>query len=131
MRTKGIQTDNMTDREYRCWRRHARQRRKMQKRYMLCFITLSLVAIFAISCHAVTTSANTGIDEISFKYYTSISVKYGETLWDIADEYIDYNQYKDKNAYIAEVQSINRLDEDGTVKAGQYLIVPYYSSEWK
>ena len=67
---------------------------------------------------------------MNFKYYTSITVSYGESLWDIADEYIDYDEYKDKNAYIAEVCSINHIEAEDSIKAGQDLVVPYYSSDF-
>lgn len=65
-----------------------------------------------------------------FKYYTSVTVAAGETLWELADSYVDYDYYKSKNSYIAEVQQINHLDEQGSIAAGQVLILPYYSSEY-
>lgn len=67
---------------------------------------------------------------MKFKYYTSITVQNGETLWGIADDYIDYSQYKNKNAYISEVMSINQLDDASDIISGQKLTVPYYSSEF-
>jgi len=93
-------------------------------------MTICLIAVFAVSYCSIKSSASMGRDQLQFKYYTSITIQYGETLWDIADDYIDYNQYKDKSVYIAEVQSINHLDNDTQIRAGQSLIVPYYSSEF-
>ena len=49
---------------------------------------------------------------------------------ELADSYIDYDYYKDKNAYIAEVQSINHIEDASSVSAGQEIVVPYYSSEY-
>ena len=43
---------------------------------------------------------------------------------------IDYEEYKDKNEYIEEVQSINHLTEEDSIRAGQTLIVPYYSYDF-
>ena len=47
------------------------------------------------------------------------------------EEYdIDYEEYKDKKEYIDEVQSINHLAEEDSIRTGQTLIVPYYSYEF-
>ena len=61
---------------------------------------------------------------------TQVTVAYGETLWDLSENYIDYEEYKDKNEYIEEVQSINHLAEEDSIRAGQTLIVPYYSYDF-
>ena len=64
--------------------------------------------------------------EISCKYYTSIEVQSGDTLWSIASDHIT-EEYRDMNAYIDEVCSINKISQD-EIHAGQYLTIPYYSS---
>lgn len=121
---------DMTDRELRIYKRKLRRQREIRRRCMSFVMTLGLIAICAVSYHSLKTSANSGTDSINFKYYTNVNVAYGETLWDIADEYIDYKEYKDKNEYIAEVKSINHLDDEANVKAGQFLVVPYFSTEF-
>ena len=62
--------------------------------------------------------------------YTQVTFAYGETLWDLSEDYIDYEEYKDKKEYIEEVQSINHLAEEDSIRAGQTLIVPYYSYDF-
>ena len=84
-----------------------------------------MIFIYTISYQSIRTSAGNG-----FKYYTSVTVENGETLWDIADKFVDYCYYKNKNSYIKEVQSINHLDENCSIDAGQILILPYYSSKY-
>ena len=64
--------------------------------------------------------------EISCKYYTSIEVQSGDTLWSIASDHIT-EEYRDMNAYIDEVCSINKISQN-EIHAGQYLTIPYYSS---
>ncbi len=120
----------MTDRELRVYRKKLVRQIGLRRRCMLIFMTVCLIMICAVSYHSIKTNANVEVSGINFKYYTNITVEYGDTLWDIADEYIDYSEYSDKEAYIAEVKSINHLDANGGIKAGQYLIVPYYSSEF-
>ncbi len=125
---KNIQ--NMTDRELRAYRRQLRRQRVLRRRCMTYVLTICLLIICTVSYHSIQSNASTGNEELKFKYYTSVTVRSGDTLWDIADEYIDYNEYKNKNAYIAEVQSINHLEKQDMIKSGQVLIVPYYSAEF-
>lgn len=119
----------MSDREFRSYRRVLRLRKERRRKVMAvsltAIVTFCMVMIFVVSYGSIKSNANSG-----FKYYTSITVNAGDSLWDIADEFIDYDIYENKNSYIAEVQSINRLDENGTIVAGQTLVVPYYSSEF-
>ena len=63
--------------------------------------------------------------EPSYKYYTSIQIQSGETLWSIASTYMT-EEYPSIDAYIEEVCSINHIAAD-EIHAGQYLTVPYYS----
>lgn len=63
------------------------------------------------------------------KYYTSIQVESGDTLWTIADEYIDGFDI-DKADYIQEICEINEISKD-SIHAGDYIVVPYYSQEIK
>lgn len=62
-----------------------------------------------------------------FQVYESITIKSGDTLWDIAERYMpnDYNGSID--SYIKELKSINRLSND-TIKTGDKLIVVYGNS---
>lgn len=119
----------MSDREYRIYKRNIRRRRELKRRFVLFAATFCLIMICAISYHSIKSNATSG-DDMNFKYYTSITVQNGETLWSIADEYIDYSQYKNKNAYISEVMSINQLADASDIISGQKLTVPYYSSEF-
>lgn len=64
-----------------------------------------------------------------FKYYTSISVEYGDSLWTIADEYMD-REFYDRLTYIQEVKSINHIQDENEIVAGKILIVPYYSTKY-
>ena len=63
------------------------------------------------------------------KYYVSIRVESGDTLWTIADEYVEGFNLS-KIDYIQEVCQINGISEDN-IKAGDHIVVPYYSQEIK
>lgn len=120
----------MTDRELRAHKRRIRRQREQRRKIVSLFAAMCLIIICVISYHSLTTNAESNTNEISLKYYTGVIVKSGDSLWSIADEYIDYDQYKDKTAYIKEVCSINRLNDASDIRAGQRLVVPYYSTEF-
>ena len=118
----------MTDRELRNYRRMLRLERERRQKIMKVGITFT--AIFAVILICVITGSLKAQANNGFKYYTSVTVETGQTLWSIADDFIDCEHYKDKNAYIAEVESINHLDSEEKLLTGQILIVPYYSEEY-
>lgn len=119
----------MDDRELRSYRRFLRQRQERRHKIMISAVgvltALCIVLTGSALMHSVRTNAGDG-----FKYYTGITVENGDTLWDLADEYMDDAHYGNKASYISEVRSINHLDENCSIKAGQFLIVPYYSDEY-
>lgn len=120
----------MTDRELRLYKRQLRRRQQMQRRILTMIATICVIVFCAVSYQGIRSLASSGEDPLKFKYYTKVTVAYGETLWDISDNYIDYEEYKNKREYIEEVQSINHLAEEDSIRAGQMLIVPYYSYDF-
>ena len=62
------------------------------------------------------------------KYYTNIQIRKGDTLWSIADEYMDDEHYKNRQEYILEVMRMNHMT-DSRLTAGKRLIVPYYAEK--
>ena len=118
----------MTDRELRNYRRMLRLERERRQKLIkvgVTFMAIFSVILICVVSGSMKTQANNG-----FKYYTSVTVEQGETLWNIADDFMDYDHYVNKNAYIAEVESINHLDSEEMLLTGQMLIVPYYSAEY-
>ena len=81
-------------------------------------LVLSLVIVF--SCFA-------DAHNNQQKYYTSICIESGQTLWDISGIYCTA-EYKDRDAYINEVMRLNHLTST-EIHSGSYLILPYYDSE--
>ena len=108
-----------------------RQKRKRQVRYHIMAVILSLVLILAISLLFISfsTEANDMEHQPSYKYYKSIEISKGDTLWSIANDNFDSAHYKDINEYVTEVKKINSLTSDNIV-AGSHVIVPYYASEF-
>ncbi len=122
-------TAYMNDRDLRNYRRKRRRQREIRRIFILAGIAVVLVLGFALSYRAFLSHANTEIDSISYKYFTSIQIEPGDTLWNLADRYADQEHYDSREVYITEVMAMNHMtDED--LSAGSYLILPYYSSEF-
>lgn len=56
-------------------------------------------------------------------YYKSVRIDAGDTLWDLADEYMS-TSYDSKEDFITEVKEINHIT-DQDLQAGSYIIIPY------
>ena len=102
-----------------------RQREAAQKRVAVMFCSI-IAVIMICSVMLSTTNTQAAPAETTNKYYTSIQIESGDTLWAIASEYIS-DDYTDMNEYIREVCSINHISED-EIHAGQYIVVPYYAA---
>lgn len=65
-------------------------------------------------------------EDTYYKYYTSVLVEQGDTLWSIAQENMT-PEYERIEEYIREVRSLNHLCGDH-IYAGEYLTLPKYHS---
>lgn len=117
----------MNDRDYRNYQWKINRKRQVRCYLLIMMLAALLTAGTIFSLHVLITKAQG--EELSFKYYTSVQVSYGESLWSIAESYRD-EHYDCIQDYINEVIHINHLRDGDSVTAGQYLIVPYYSSEY-
>ena len=100
------------------------RRMKLLKLSAALLVAFCMIIICAASYNVLDSHANDG-----FKYYTSVTVEVGDSLWQIAGDYID-SHYDSRESYIAEVRSINHLADNDNIYAGQILIVPYFSLEY-
>ncbi len=123
------QTAYIRERELKNHRRKLRRQREVHRTFILAGITLVLVLVFTLSYHALSAHANTEFQDISYKYYTSVQVQPGDTLWEFAGRYADSEHYDSHARYIEEVMHMNHLSEE-RICAGNYLILPYYSDEF-
>ncbi len=58
------------------------------------------------------------------KYYTSLEIQKGDSLWTIAGSYLE-NSGMTTAQYVKELKNMNGLKED-TIHSGQYLTVMYF-----
>ena len=102
-----------------------RRKRSVKKLFvgiLSLFMILGLSAFYGsglVSAHD-----NAKDDPVRCKYYKSIQIHSGDTLWNIAEEYMT-EDYESVSEYITEVKKINKLSSD-QIQDSQYLTVPYY-----
>ncbi len=125
--------ETMTREEFRKARREQvlQEQRTHRKKVLLFFLTL--IVMFGVGVGFGTLLAKAEepeTDSMYYKYYTSIKVEPGDTLWDLAELYMDDKHYDTRMDYIYEVININHMMTD-RLTAGKKIIIPYYSDEKK
>lgn len=106
--------------------RAAYRRRKNRTFFSMLLVTL----VFTI-CLSLSSVVFAGEDkkEQTYKYYTSVQIESGDSLWSIANKYCTEGNM-DISDYIKEIKQINHLTTDN-ITSGQYLTVIYFSTEYK
>lgn len=104
--------------------------RIIEKKILFFAVTLVCVLLTAwmISGRTASSKVNANEEMNNYKYYTSIQIQQGDSLWSIAGNYMSAD-YADIDEYISEVKQLNHLKSDA-IHAGEYLLVPYYSAQY-
>ena len=106
-----------------------RRRRQLRHHIMMFAMTVLLIVSLSVCFFGFKTKAQSETEQIAYKYYKSIVVESGDTIWDYANEYAHEDFYDSYDSYIKEVIRINAMSDD-SIQSGQYLIIPYYSYEF-
>lgn len=124
--------ETMTREEFRRARREQLLKEQRTRRRRAAVFCLTLVIMFGVGvCFgSILARAEEPAQEEVYKYYANIRLESGDTLWEIAGQYMDDVHYAGRKEYISEVMRINHL-VNGHLVAGQKIIVPYYSMEIK
>lgn len=110
-----------------------RNRRKGKRKNTFLSGIISLLLVIICSCFFGSFFSSAHDDKSSeesstkVKYYTSIEIKKGDSLWKIAEDHIT-NEYESINEYIEELISINHIDMTSSdmIQEGDYLTIAYY-----
>lgn len=105
-----------------------RRKREMQKNFLLTILTACFAITLAFSVNGIFSNAKDMDEPVYYKYYSSIVVERGDTLWSLAEEHMG-DQYETKQDYVKEVMQMNGMSDDKLI-AGQYLVIPYYSTQF-
>ena len=106
-----------------------RRQRELRRHIIMGVLAIVLVVSFSLAFFGFGTKAQNSDEEILYKYYKSIVVEEGDTLWEYAELYGEENHYSNRQEYIDEVVNMNAL-KDENITAGQHIILPYYSPEF-
>lgn len=112
--------------EDRIMKRQKTEDRRKQFTLLSALFLMTAVIIGCVVFHPA--KAQAAPAETSYKYYTSIQVQKGDTLWSIASTYMT-DGYESVGDYIEEICQVNRIS-DSDIHSGQYLTLPYYSDEY-
>lgn len=115
--------------ERRIMKNRIRRQREIKKNFLIFVMTICLIVTGTFSLNGFRSNAKDDSTEASYKYYKSIAVANNDTLWSIAQEYMDSEHYESIYDYIDEVKSMNALTDE-TIHYGEYLIIPYYTNEF-
>lgn len=121
-RSRSIQ-DSRSERRIR--NNRIRRRREMRKNFLLFVMTLCLIVTTSITVSSFRSNAKNDPAQETCRYYKSITVSEQDTLWSIAETYMDEMHYDSIQDYISDVMHINNLKNDA-IYADAHLIVPYY-----
>lgn len=91
-------------------------------------VSLLFTAVF-ISMRFVNVNATNNSTNPVYKYFTSYEIQPGDTLTSIAQKYT-VNSDISVSEYIKEVKKNNNLSTD-KITSGKYIVVSYYSNEYK
>ena len=118
--------------EVRIRNNRLRRQKTFRRQIILLALSVSLILFIVLSIGA-SFMSDAQSDEFvhSYKYYTTITVHADDTLGSIAADYYSDDNYSSINDYVSEICSINSISDPKKLKAGELLIIPYYSSEFK
>lgn len=105
-------------RKYSTTRKNINNRSKMQ-------MTFIIIMIFVIGSCLTGFAKFNPKDSGHEKYYTSITIKEGDTLWTIAEEN-KTPEYRNSKEYIKEVCEMNHLTSYN-ITEGKHLVIPHYT----
>ena len=119
-RTMAIRANARRNRAYVC---------RIQRYLIISFLAVLLTILGVIlGSNLLASSQSKASNEVNtYKYYTSIEIQPGDTLWEIADTY-KTEGYSNRKAFIKEIQELNHIDED-QITSGCYLLIPYYAEK--
>lgn len=86
---------------------------------LIAFIVLGI--LLAILCSATSAVASS---TPRTKYYSSIQIEEGDTLWDISSR--NHVEGTTVNEYMDEICQLNGITKSAVVKAGDYLTIYYF-----
>ncbi len=113
------------ERRHKC--RMIKKKRLLKQKMALMIATICVIMIGSIGFGSIFSSAkNSASDVAEYKYYKSIVIEEGDSLWSIAERY--NHETMNNQDYVKELKELNSLTGE-TIHAGQHLLIAYYDTE--
>lgn len=97
------------------------------KKWLMILVAVVMISSGIFGHSLMSTMAEEGRSPAIHRYYTSIEISQGDTLWSLAHKY-SKNSGMTTRQYVNELKAMNNLKED-TIYIGQYLTVVYFSED--
>lgn len=129
VRINGQHTNYNRDMIRRSRNLRRKQIQQFKQKLFILMISVLFIVILGFAFGSFMTNAKTKDSDLKkYKYFTSYTIKYHDTLWEIAPDFMD-GHYETIQDYIDEVERMNHIDAD-QIKAGTTIMLPYYSDEY-
>ena len=99
--------------------------------FLLCATLALLIFVGILFASTIKSEAQSDTYVPEFKYYKTITVHSDDTMWKLAQTDYSSAHYDGMQDYITEICSINAISDPDRLNAGESLVVPYYSTEFK
>ncbi len=117
-------------RELKIRRNRIKRQRQLRRRIVIAIAAVIIIVSSSLGLTSILSKAAETPDEYKIKTYSSVMMPFGSDLYELAAQYMDSYYYDSCEDYIREGRFINHLDEDETVQAGYYVILPRYIEEF-
>lgn len=105
-----------------------REKKVATQKIIFLLATVFLITIGSVIFGSSFSAAQSDESATLYKYYKSVELKQGDSLWSIAETY--KLKGTDTRKYIAELMKINNLTSD-KINRNKHLIIMYYDTEFK
>lgn len=107
--------------ELRIINNRKKRNRELKRHIIMAIVGAILFIAISIIAFSQRSVASDGSEEVLYKYYKSIQVCEGDSLTSLSKQYSDNTK-----SFVNEVVFINSLENADSIKAGDYIVVPYY-----
>ena len=113
------------ERKRKC--RAIKRKRLLKQKIALMIVSICMITIGSVAFGSIFSAAKDSASNIQeYKYYKSIVIEKGDSLWSIAKQY--NHESLNNHDYVKELKELNGLTSE-TIHAGQHLLITYYDTE--
>ena len=107
-----------------------RRREKQLRRRIITFCVSASVIIFLalILSFSFKSDASSSEDQKQYRYYTSVIITTGDSVYSVAEKYMDNLHYRNVDELACDIAEINRISTKTELQAGTSIFVPYYEN---